>query len=170
VRLPTTYVRLVAVQEKSRYDGGVQKIQPKLLKSIFELQKFPPDGHRALIPIVPIDSGSNNLPKTVILTPAPSTNKPPDYLVGFPPCAEVIILYGWPRPLPLLLPDGSFCLDASGPDGAWFCIQNSSDLLNWSSVITNQAFQGSVDYIDPNAPSKPSGFYRVVPLTNLPPQ
>jgi hypothetical protein len=109
----------------------------------------------------------------------PSTNTPPDYIVGFPPCAEVIILYGWPRPLPLpaavlslggnLLPDGAFHLNASGPDGAWFCVQNSSDLTNWSSVATNQVFQGSIDFIDPNAPGEPSGFYRVVPLTNSPP-
>jgi hypothetical protein len=131
---------------------------------------FLPGGHCALIPIVPIDNGSNNFPKTVILTLMPSTNTPPDYRVGFPPRAEAIILYRWLRPLPLLLPDGSFHLNASGPDGAWFCIQNSSDLLNWSSVSTNQVFQGSVDYIDPNAPSKPSGFYRVVPLTDSLPQ
>jgi len=123
----------------------------------------------ALIPIVPVDNGSNNLAKTVVLTLTPSTNTPPDYRVGFPPRAEAIILYHWPRPLPWLLADGSFHFNAIGPDGAWFTIQNSADLLNWSSVGTNQVFQGSVDFIDPNASGNPSGFYRLLPLTNSPP-
>lgn len=141
---------------------------------------IPAGGAYALIPIVPIDNGSNKLAKTVILKLTPSPNTPPDYVVGFPPCAEAIILYYWPRPLPLpvavlppdgsLLPDGTFHFNASGPDGAWFEVDTSTDLLNWSSVSTNQVFQGSIDLIDPNAPANPAGFYRVVPLTNSPPQ
>jgi len=126
------------------------------------------------IPIVPIDNGSNHIAKTVVLALAPDTNTPPDYLVGFPPRAEAIILYHWPRPLPLLLPDGSFHLNDSGtnggPDGAWFSVQNSADLVNWSSIGTNQVFQGSIDFIDPDAPGSLGGFYRVVPLTNSPSQ
>jgi hypothetical protein len=125
---------------------------------------------RALIPIIPIDNGSNNVPKTVILTLARPPYALVDYIIGFPRRAEVIILYQWPLPVPLLLPDGSFQLNANGPDGAWFYIQNSTDLVNWSSVCTNQVIEGSMDYIDPNAPGSPAGFYRALPLTNLPPQ
>jgi len=142
--------------------------------------QFPAGSPCALIPIVPIDNGSNKLAKTVILTLMPSTNTPPDYLVGFPPCAEVVILSYWLRPIPLpvavlppggsFLPDGSFHFNASGPDGAWFEIDTSADLLNWSSVCTNQVFQGSLDYDDPNASGSPAGFYRFVPLTNSLPQ
>jgi hypothetical protein len=123
----------------------------------------------ALIPIVPVDNGSNHVAKSVILTLQPSTNNPPDYLVGIPPCAEALILFNWPRPLPLALADGGFHVNASGPDGAWFAVQSSPDLVNWSTVGTNQVFQGSVDFIDPN-PSGPSGYYRVQPLTSAPSQ
>jgi hypothetical protein len=124
----------------------------------------------ALIPVVPIDNGSNTLVKSVILTLAPSTNAPPDYIVGFPPRAEAIIIHQWPRPLPWLLSNGGFHIGAGAPDGAWFAVQNSTDLVNWLSLSTNQVAQGSADFIDPNAPASPTGFYRILPLTNAPPQ
>ena len=127
---------------------------------------IPSGGAYALIPIVPIDNGSNNVTKSVILSLEASTNTPPDYVVGIPPCAEAIILYHWPRPLPWVLPDGGFHFNATGPDGAWFTMQSSPDLVNWSSLSTNQVFQGSVYFVEPSALGNPSGFYRVVPLTN----
>jgi hypothetical protein len=130
----------------------------------------PAGGAYALIPIVPIDNGSNNVAKSVILTLAASTNAPPDYVVGFPPCAEAIILHFWPRALPWALPDVGFHVNASGPDGAWFTVQKSHDLGNWSSITTNQVIEGSVDFVDPSASGSPAGFYRVVPLVNPPPQ
>jgi hypothetical protein len=129
---------------------------------------IPSGASHALIPIVPIDNSSNNVAKSVILTLAASTNMPPDYDVGFPPCAEVIILYHWPRPLPWVLPDGGFHFNANGPDGAWFTVQSSSDLMNWISISTNQVIEGSVDFVDPNALGGQAGFYRVVPLNSSP--
>jgi hypothetical protein len=99
---------------------------------------------------------------------AADTNLPPDYVVGFPPCAEVLILKDWPRPLPFLLADGSFHVNASGPDGAWFCVQTSSNLVDWTCISTNQAFQGSVDFVDPGAPNYSSRFYNTVPVMNTP--
>ena len=127
---------------------------------------IPAGGAYALIPIVPIDT--NNFPKTVILTLTPSTNTPPDYMVGFPRRAVALILRAWPRPLPFLLPDGSFHLNATGPDGAWFCVQYSTDLVNWSCVSTNQVFQGSIDFVDPDAPNNSMRFYRAAPQTGPP--
>jgi hypothetical protein len=119
----------------------------------------------AIIPIVPIDSGSNTVPKTVILTLTPDTNTPPEYVIGVPPKAEAVIYYHWLRPLPLpwLVAGGGFHFNASGPDGAWFVVQCSPDFLNWTSLCTNQVFAGSVDFIDPAA-TNPEGFYRVLPL------
>lgn len=120
---------------------------------------------RAFIPVVPIDHGTNTGPRTVILTLARDTNVPPNYLVGIPPCAEVIILESWPRPLPLpwLLPDGTFHLSATGPDGAWFTVESSSDLQNWTPVSTNQVIDGSFDVAIPNAPGNPTTYYVPVP-------
>jgi len=128
----------------------------------------------ALIPVVPIDNGTTNFTKTVVLTLTQDTNTPPGYIVGIPPRAVAVILdnWPWPRPVPLLLPDGSFHFNASGtnggPDGAWFSVQNSSDLQNWSPVATNQVFQGSIDFVDPDAPDYSTRFYRILQLPNAP--
>ena len=122
----------------------------------------------ALIPLVPIDHGSNQPVKTVILTLTPSANTSPDYGIGFPPCAEAVIFYKWIRPTPWLLADGGFHVSAAGPDGAWFALQNSIDLVNWTTICTNQIFQGSVDFIDPNPAGNASGYYRVQALPNGP--
>jgi hypothetical protein len=123
-----------------------------------------------LIPIVPIDHGTSSPPKTVVLTLSLSTNTPPDYLVGFPSRATALILAKWPRPLPPFLPDGCYHFSAAGPDGAWFCLQASPDLLNWTSLGTNQVFQGSMDVLDADAPNNPVQFYRALPLTGPPVQ
>jgi hypothetical protein len=127
---------------------------------------IPAGGACALIPIVPIDT--NTFPKTVILTLTPDTNTPPDYVVGIPSHAAALILHDWLHLFPFLLPDGSFHVNAGGPDGAWFSAQISCDLQNWSSVSTNQVFQGSIDFIDPDAPDNSSRFYRAMPVTNTP--
>jgi hypothetical protein len=123
-----------------------------------------------LIPIVPIDT--NPFPKTAILTLIPDTNQPPDYVSGYPRWAEVLILPDWPRPIPLpyLLADSTFHLSATGPDGAWFTVQNSADLQNWTAIGTNQIVNGSIDFLDPGAPANQNGFYSAVPYIGTPPQ
>lgn len=132
--------------------------------------KIPSGAAYGLIPIVPIDNGSNNVVKTVILKLEPATNSPA-YVIGVPPSAEALIFYRWPRVLPFLppfgvfLPDGTYHLSASGPDGAWFCVQTSPDLINWTAICTNQVVQGSVDVNDPNASGNTAGFYQLVPLS-----
>ena len=122
----------------------------------------------AHIPVVPIDNDSNNIPKTVILSLQPDTNTPPDYLVGIPPCAEAVIFYQWPGPVSAMLPDGGFQFSGSGPDGAWFVLQNSTDLVNWTSTATNQVFDGSMEFVDPGAVLNPVGFYQTIPLAGPP--
>jgi len=47
-------------------------------------------------------------------------------------------------------------------------IASNFDLLNWSCIGTNQVFQGSADFIDPNAPDNSSGFYQIAPLAGPP--
>jgi hypothetical protein len=124
---------------------------------------------RALITIVPIDKDSSNVIKTVILALEPSTNTLPDYVLGFPRrAAAVIIDSTGPRPATAVLPDKCFHLVTPGPDAAWFCIEYSTDMANWTSVYTNQVINGSIDFVDPDAAGNPSRFYRAVPLTNPP--
>jgi hypothetical protein len=67
-----------------------------------------------------------------------------------------------------ILPDKCFRLAMPGPDAAWFYLQCSTDLVNWTSVCTNQAINGSIDFVDPDAPGNPSRYYRAVPLANPP--
>jgi len=129
-----------------------------------------PAGHRhGLITIVPIDDGPPDVSKTVILKLTASTNTPPDYLTGFPRKAAAIIIDGnWPRPVTGMLPDQCFHLSATGPDGAWFHVESSTDLANWTAICTNQVVEGSIDFIDPDAPADSMRFYRAVPESVAP--
>ena len=130
---------------------------------------IPAGERRALITIVPIDDGPPDVNKTVVLALTPSTNTPPDYLPGFPHrVAAIIIDSDGPRAVTGLLPDGCFHLVTPGPDAAWFCIEYSTNLNDWTPVCTNQVINGSIDFVDPDAPGNPSRFYRAVPLINPP--
>ena len=123
----------------------------------------------ALITIVPIDDGPPDVNKTVILSLAPSTNVPPDYLVGFPRRAAAIIV-DRPGPCPgtTALPDKCFHLRMPGPDATWFAIECSTNLAGWTPICTNQVINGSIDFIDPDAPANLNRFYQAVPITNTP--
>ena len=129
-----------------------------------------PAGQRyALITIVPIDDGPPDVNKTIILGLTPSTNMPPDYLVGVPRRAAAIIIdSNGPRPPICMLPGNCFHFTTSAPDAAWFCVQYSTNLQNWIPVCTNQVVNGSIDFVDPDAPNDSSRFYRAVPLTDPP--
>jgi hypothetical protein len=131
-----------------------------------------PAGQRAaFINIFPIDDGPPDITKTVILTLDPSTNTPLDYLVGIPwRAAAIIIDPPGPCPVAAALPDKCFRLSLPGPDGAWFSIECSTDLINWTPVCTNQVVNGSIDFIDPAAPGYAAKYYRVVPVAAVPVQ
>jgi hypothetical protein len=129
----------------------------------------PAGERRAMITIIPIDDGPPDVNKTVVLTLTPSTNTPPDYLVGIPPrAAAVIIDSNGPHPVAGMLPDNCFHLVRPGPDAAWFSLEYSTDMVNWLPVCTNQVVNGSIDFVDPDAPGKPARFYRAVPLNGPP--
>jgi hypothetical protein len=121
----------------------------------------------AQITVVPIDDGPPDITSTVILKLKPNTN----YVIGFPPQAAAIILDS-NRPIlsSSVLPDLSFHMNATGPDGAWFHIESSSDLMNWTPLCTNQVVNGSIDFIDPDAQASQSRFYRAVPEAGPPPE
>jgi hypothetical protein len=126
-----------------------------------------PAGQRlAEITVVPIDDGPPDISSTVLIKLAGGTN----YVVGYPQKAAVLIIDSvWPRPFSGMLSDGSFHVQASGPDGAWFHVDYSTDLLNWTPICTNQVVNGSIDFIDPDAPGNHSRFYRTAPESNPPP-
>ncbi|HXR07702.1 MAG TPA: Ig-like domain-containing protein [Candidatus Acidoferrum sp.] len=129
-----------------------------------------PAGQRlGMIPLVPLDDGAPDITSTVVLKLTPSTNSPPDYVLGFPRQAAAIILDGTNRfPRTGMLAGNCFHLTLPGPDGAWFHIDYSTDLLNWSPLCTNQVIAGSIDFLDPDAAGSSSRFYRAVPEAGPP--
>ena len=116
---------------------------------------------------MPIDDGSPERPRTVVLRLRPSTHLPAEYHVGRPASAAALIIDSVrPWPGTALLSDHTFHLNTTGPDGAWFRVEYSTDLANWTVVCTNQVINGSIDFIDPDAEFDQSRFYRAVPELN----
>jgi hypothetical protein len=90
-------------------------------------------------------------------------------VVGVPPCAAALILDGqWPAAATAVLPDRCFHVTATGPNGAWFRIDCTTDLTHWTSLCTNQVVNGSIDFVDPDAPTNATRFYRAVPVLQAP--
>ncbi len=131
-----------------------------------------PAGERStLVPVVPIDDGPPDRTTTVILALRPSPVVPAAYDLGVPRKAAAIILDGLvPRPVSGMLAANYFHVSANGPDGAWFRVEYSTDLLNWSSVCTNQIINGGIDFVDPDASTAQSRLYRTVPESGPPAQ
>jgi hypothetical protein len=67
-----------------------------------------------------------------------------------------------------MLADRSFHLSATGPDGAWFRVEMSSDMTDWTPITYGQVINGSIDFVDPDAEGAPSRFYRAVPELTVP--
>jgi len=125
---------------------------------------LPAGQRRASITVVPVDDGPPDATSTVVLRLQPSASMPPGYLLGYPRAAAALIVDGpWPGHGPRVLSDGSFLLNAPGPDGAWFHVEYSTDLLNWIPICTNQVVNGSIDFVDPEAATSSFRFYRAVP-------
>ena len=119
----------------------------------------------AVVTVVPIDDGPPDVSSTVILKLLPTTN----YFVGFPARAAALIIDGPVRwPLSGMLADHCFHLNASGPDGAWFHVEYSTDLLRWLPICTNQVVNGSIDFVDPDAQNDQIRYYRPVAEDNPP--
>jgi len=120
---------------------------------------IPAGDREATITVVPIDTGVAGLNSTVVLKLTPGTN----YVVGSPAAAAAIILDSHsPRATAGLEPGNLFHITSTGPNGAWFHVEYSTDLVNWTSLCTNQVVNGSVDFLDPDAVSQPGRYYRIV--------
>jgi hypothetical protein len=129
---------------------------------------IPAGERRAAITIIPLDDGPPDITSTVVLKlVADSTGT--NYLLGQPRSAAVIILDSQsPRAVTGVMPGAAFNLAASGPDGAWFHVEYSTDMIHWTPICTNQVVNGSIDFVDPDAATNPSRFYRTVPEAGPP--
>jgi hypothetical protein len=118
---------------------------------------------RAPITVTPIDDGKPDISATVILKLERGTN----YIVGLPAAAAALIIdSGSPRPATGLLTDRCFHVGGLGPDAAWFDVQFSTDTSSWTTLGTFQVIGGSIDFVDPDAQTSSSRFYRAVPNNN----
>ena len=125
---------------------------------------------RADITIVPLAASPPELIRSVILTLVADPTGT-NYLPGHPRSAAALILDSQsPRPVTGVTPGVGFNLAVAGPDGAWFHVEYSSDLQNWTPICTNQVVNGTVDFVDPEATANPGRFYRTVPEAGPPPQ
>jgi hypothetical protein len=125
----------------------------------------PAGQRRADISIVPIDDGAPDITSTVILRLTPGTN----YVLGLPRAAGALILDSRsPHATTGLVAGQSFNLAATGPDGAWYHVEYSTDMVNWTPISTNQVINGAIDFVDPDGASTPARFYRAVPEAGPP--
>src|ERR1019366_5057888 len=127
------------------------------------LVTIPAGQRRAHITIAPLDDGPPDITSTVILKLVPDTTGT-NYLLGQPRSAAAIILDSQsPRAVTGMISGSAFNVSAAGPDGAWFHVEYSTDLIHWTPVCTNQVVNGSMDFVDPDAATNPARFYRTVP-------
>lgn len=125
---------------------------------------------RADITIIPLDDGTPDINSTVILKLVPDATGT-NYLLGYPRAAAAIILdSGSPSAVNGLMPGAVFNISANGPDGAWFHVEYSTDMINWTPICTNQVVNGKIDFVDPDAATNPARYYRTVPEAGPPPQ
>jgi hypothetical protein len=127
------------------------------------LVTIPAGERRADIAVIPLDDGPPDITSSVVLKLLPDATGT-NYLLGYPRAAAAIILDSQsPRAVTGLVPGAAFNLSAAGPDGAWFHVEYSSDLIHWMPICTNQVVNGSIDFVDPDAAATPARFYRTVP-------
>jgi hypothetical protein len=128
-----------------------------------------PTGQRyALITIVPLsdDDSCYRHYDTVVLSLTVPTNDPTAYVIGSPSSAGAIILEENYLPIaePMIrnLADNSMHVSLPATNGLNFCLQISTDLVNWLPVCTNTVLKGSAQFVDPNPGS--GLYYRIVPV------
>ena len=126
---------------------------------------IPAGARRADIVVIPLDDGPPDINSTVVVKLTGQTN----YILGFPREAAALILDDGAAPRGFgMVADSAFHLSSAGPDGAWFHIDYSTDLINWTTICTNQVINGSIDFVDPDAGSAGARFYRTVPAAGPP--
>ena len=129
---------------------------------------IPAGERRADITIVPLDDGPPDITSTVVLKLVPDATGT-NYLLGNPRAAAALILDSQkPTAATGIVPGPAFSLAAAGPDGAWFHVEYTTDMIRWTPVCTNQVVNGEIVFVDPDAANQPARFYRVVPEINPP--
>jgi hypothetical protein len=132
---------------------------------------IPAGSRRAEVLVVPKDDPVIEPPESVILelAPPPYANiLPPPYAIVRPVRAGAVIVDSARPPMrPRLLPGHFFYLGATVPDGSWWRVERSKNLVDWETVCTNQVIQGQLHYVDPDAETEAMFFYRTLPAAPM---
>jgi hypothetical protein len=123
-----------------------------------------------LITIIPLDNTNVSATpiKTVILSlvepPTAVTNPPPPYVVGWPGKAEAIIIEDrmMPGPATGLLPDRTFHICMPTRNGTSYCVEVSTNLIDWVPVCTNMVVKSSIQFADPETGGFSGRYYKVI--------
>jgi hypothetical protein len=120
-----------------------------------------PAGQRAeRIVIVPVDDAIAEPLESVILALQPSSS----FILGYNrKAAATIADNDYTRPRTYCLGDRLFQLCHPATNGYCYRVDASTDLRTWIPLCTNRVVDASVHYVDPDAPSLPVRFYRVLP-------
>ena len=134
-----------------------------------------PAGQRATrVIIVPIDDTIPEGIESVILglklPPLPLADGDNPYTLGYSRRAAAIIADNdLPRPPMTCLGDGLFHICRPGTNGFCYRIDATTNLTDWTAICTNRVLEGAIQYVDPDAPSLPARFYRILPA-DCPPE
>ena len=106
-----------------------------------------------------------------LLVPVTPTNTPP-YLVGSPARAAAIILeedfLPITQPFARAVDNSTLHISLPATNGMNFCLQVSSNLIDWVPLITSTVIKGSAQYVAPDVGDQDRLFYRVVPAVSPP--
>jgi hypothetical protein len=92
----------------------------------------------------------------------------PQYSVGFRRHAVALIsdasaALAAKGALATWLPDGCFHASFNSPGGGDFRLEASTDLLNWETVLTTTAVNGTLDFVEDETATVSARFYRLAP-------
>jgi len=127
-------------------------------------------GTITIFPLEDNDTSSNRYSSVIFsLTqpPGSSNSVSATYQIGTPSKAGAVILeenmLPIPRPVLHSFVDHSVHVSLPATNGMNFCLQYSTNFVDWTTVCTNTVLKGSAQFVDPDACNRSRGLYRIVP-------
>ena len=92
------------------------------------------------------------------------------YIIGFPDKAAAIILedYDLHGPTPGPLPPCCFNVGLPGTNGTIYCLQMSTNMVDWTNLCTNLVVKDCIHFVDVGICDFPRRYYRAVTASALP--
>lgn len=126
-------------------------------------------GTITIYPLEDNDSSTNrysNVILSLMQPPGVTNSASATYQVGTPAKAGAVILEENVLPItrPLLhnFVDHSVHVSLPATNGMNFCLQYSSNFVDWTTVCTNTVLKGSAQFVDPDACNRSGGLYRII--------